>query len=46
MNIADQLKKIRIFLTNNRFVAIMEEMTATVMAQIEDDGIACQQADA
>ena len=39
MNIADQLKKIRFFLTNNRFVAILEEMTAAVMAQVEDDCI-------
>ncbi|GAB7025553.1 hypothetical protein JCM15764A_08010 [Geotalea toluenoxydans] len=44
MNIADKLKKIRVFLTNYGFVAILEKMTAAVMTQVEDHCIACQQA--
>ena len=44
MDITYQLQKISIFLTNNGFVAVLEEVAASLMAFVEGDGIAGHEA--
>ena len=39
VDIADQLQEVRVFFTDDRFVAVLEEMAAAFMAFVEGDGI-------
>lgn len=39
MNIADQFQQIRIFLTNDRFITVLEEMTTPLMTSIEGNSV-------
>jgi len=43
VNIADELKKIRISLAHDGFVAILEEVAVAVVSQVKCDGVSCQQ---
>jgi hypothetical protein len=43
VNVSNEFQKIRVFLTNNGFIAVLEEMSTAMMAQVECDGIACQE---
>ena len=40
MGVADEFKEVRVFFTDNGFVAVLEEMAAAFMAFIEGHGIA------
>ena len=44
MDVANKLQEIRIFLTDNRFIAILKEMAASFVAFVEGDRIACHKA--
>ena len=44
MDVANQFKEIGIFLTHNRFIAILKQMPAPFMALVEGDGIAGHEA--
>jgi len=39
VNVADQFEKIRVFLADDRLVTVLEQMAASVMAQVECDGV-------
>lgn len=39
MNVANKLKKIRSFLTHNRLIPILKEMSRTAMSLIERNGV-------
>ncbi len=43
MNVAHQFQKIDVFLTKNRFIAVLEQMAASVASPVEASGIAAQQ---
>jgi len=40
MNVANKFLKIPIFITYNRFIAVLKEMPMSLMAEIIADGIA------
>jgi hypothetical protein len=40
MNITNELKKVGVLLTNDRFIAILEEVTRAAMTKIKVDSIA------
>lgn len=42
MNIADQFKQIRIFLTQNRFIRVLKQVPMTAVPAIVADGISGQ----
>jgi len=44
VNIADQFQKIRIFFTDNRFIAVLEKVAASFVAFIEGNSITCHKA--
>ena len=44
MNISDQLQKIWIFLAKDRFLAVLKQVTITVVSFIKVDGMSGQQA--
>lgn len=44
MNVADQFKQVSILFADDGFVTVLEYMAATVMAVVETDGVAGQQA--
>ena len=41
MDIADQFKKIRVFLTKDGFIAVLKKMTITAVSAIKVDGVSC-----
>jgi hypothetical protein len=43
MNVADQFLEIELFLAHDRFEAILEKLTVTVVAPVKTDDIAGQQ---
>ncbi len=40
MDVADEFKEIRVFFTDNGFVAVLEEVASSFVAFVEGDGIA------
>jgi len=43
MNVANQLKEIGIFFAHDGFVAVLEEMPASIVPFIEGDGVSCHE---
>jgi hypothetical protein len=43
MNVANQLLEVPVFLTNDRVISVLEEMTVPVITQIEPHCISCKQ---
>ena len=44
MDVTDQLQEIRIFLTDNRFIAVLEKVAAPFMTLIEGNSVASHEA--
>ncbi|BDV42290.1 hypothetical protein GURASL_12130 [Geotalea uraniireducens] len=43
MNVPNELQKVGIFLADDRLVPILEEMPASIVSEVEDDGVTGQQ---